>query len=140
MTTTNLDTIVQAHNAVKDARTAARRAWEAADLLLEEDQQKLKVFMLALLNQTGTKSMVTDHGTVYRREVMKPSAADWGAIWTWMKEHDAPDLVERRLKVGFLKEYMENNDGALPPGINAHRVFEVSVRRAGAVGTSSEDD
>jgi hypothetical protein len=60
---------------------------------------------------------------------MKAGAADWGAIWDWMKEHDAADLLERRLKVGFIQQYMEDNEGAVPPGINIHREFEVSVRR-----------
>jgi hypothetical protein len=133
-----MDKIVQAHQAIKAARTAKRHAWEQEDADLEADQQKLKVFMLEILNATGTKSMVCEHGTVYRREVLKPSGADWGAIWDWMKEHDAADLVERRLKVTFIKDYMDQNDGAIPPGINVHREFEVSVRRPNDPSGSSK--
>lgn len=133
----NLDAVVQAHNAIRDARTARRHAWEQEDALLEADQQKLKAFLLANLNATGTKSFATEHGTVYRREVLKPSAADWGAIWDWMKANDAPDLVERRLKVTFIKGYMEENGGQLPPGINVHREFEVSVRRPNTSSNTS---
>lgn len=143
MAAVNLDRLVEAHQAIKDARTAKRHAWEAEDALLEADQQKIKAVLLHMLNESGAKSFATDRGTVYRREVMKPSAADWGAIWTWMKEHDAPDLVERRLKVGFIQEYMEEHAGAIPPGINVHRVFEVSVRRpnnAPAPSSGASDD
>jgi len=128
---TELERVIQAHNAIKNARASARRAYEAQDADMEEDQKKLKAWLLGQLNVTGAKSIVTALGTVFRREVMKPSAADWGAIWAWMKEHDAPDLVERRLKVTFIKEYMAANAGALPPGINIHREFEVSVRQPG---------
>lgn len=144
MAAINLDQVVKAHQAIKDARTAKRHAWEEADALLEADMQKLKVYMLGLLNATGTKSMATEHGTVYRREVLKPSGADWGAIWEWAKANDGMDIFERRLKVTFIKEFMDQNDGAIPPGINIHREFEVAVRRpndpSGKRGTPADDD
>lgn len=125
----NLDSVVQIYTTIRDARAAKRHAWEKEDAALEEDQHKLKVLMLDLLNQTGAKSIATTHGTVYRSEKIKPSAADWGAIWQWMKDNDGFDLMERRLKSTFIKTYMEENDGAIPPGVNVHREYEVSVRR-----------
>lgn len=133
----NIDRVVNAYNAIRDARTVQRHAWEKQDVALEADQNKLKVLMLELLNANGAKSIATDHGTVYRTEKIRPSAADWGAIWAWMVEHDAMDLLEKRLKTTFIKEYMEEHDGALPPGVNVHREFEVTVRRA---NTAKEED
>ena len=129
MVAANLDRLVEAQQAIKDARTAKRHAWETEDALLAADEQKIKAVLLDILNSSGTKSFACDHGTVYRREVMKPSAADWNAIWAWAKEHDAMEIFEKRLKVGFLQEYMAENGGAIPPGVNIHRAFEVSVRR-----------
>jgi hypothetical protein len=113
-----LDRVVQARQAIKDARTVKRHAYEQEDAALEEDQHKLDMLLLQLLN-----------GTVIRSLKLKPSAADWGAIWEWMKANDAADLLERRLKTTFIKEFMDANDGAIPPGINVHREYEVSVRR-----------
>lgn len=125
----NLAQLVQVYTAIRDARAAKKAAYEALDAEMEADQQKLRAMMLGKMNETGAKSIATGHGTVIRSEKLKPSAADWGAIWTWMKENDAPDLLERRLKTTFIKEFMENNDGALPPGVNVHREYEISVRR-----------
>lgn len=138
MSTANLDTVVQAYNAIRDARTARRHAWEKVDAELEEDQHKLKVFMLELLNRNGAQSIKTSAGTVYRSERAKVSGADWGAIWAWAVENDAMDIFERRLKAKFITDYMEENGGVAPPGINVHREFEVSVRRPSA-GSNNED-
>jgi len=124
-----LDRVVQAYSAIRDARTARRHVWEAEDLLLETDQNTLKVLMLDLLNKNGATSIKTEHGTAYRSEKLKPSAADWGAIWDWAVANNAMDIFERRLKAAFIKEYMEAHDGAVPPGVNVHREYEVSVRR-----------
>lgn len=134
-----LDKVVQARQAIKDARTTKRHAWEKEDLALEEDQHKLDMLLLQMLNAQGASSIATGYGTVIRSLKLKPSAADWGAIWEWMKENDAADLLERRLKTAFIKEYMEahktvdaegrETQGPPPPGINILREYEVSVRR-----------
>lgn len=133
----NLDTVVAAFSAIRDARTVKRQAYEREDAVLEEDQRKLKVLMLELLNQTGAKSIATAHGTVYRTEKIKPSAADWNVVYGWITENpERFELLEKRLKSTFVKQFMDEHDGAIPPGVNVHREFEVTVRRAN--GTSSE--
>lgn len=135
----NMDQVVQAYNAIRDARTARRRAWEEKDLELEEDQRTLKVHMLDLLNKTGAKSIATDAGTVYRSLKVKPSAADWTAIYDWIAQNpDRFELLEKRLKSTFVKEFMEENEGQAPPGVNVHREYEVSVRRNN--GSTTADD
>ena len=124
-----IDDVVRARQAIKDIRTVKRHAWEAEDADLEADQNRLDSYLLERLNALGASSVATDHGTAYRSLRIKPSAADWGAIWEWMKKNDAAELLERRLKSGFIKDYMEEHDGALPPGINVHREYVVAVRR-----------
>lgn len=136
----NLDRVVQAYNAIRDARTVRRHAWEKEDLALEEDQHKLKVLMLGMLNDAGATSFKTESGTVYRSEKVKPSAADWGAIWEWAKANDGMDIFERRLKATFIKTYMDENGGALPPGVNVHREYEVAVRRPTGSSTSTGEE
>lgn len=133
----NLDRVVQAYNAIRDARTAKRHAWEAEDLMLENDQDKLKVMMLDMLNQLGGKSIATDHGTIYRTEKVRPSAADWNVVYDWIAEDpERFELLEKRLKATFVKQFMEDNEGRIPPGVNVHREYEVAVRRSNSVPAS----
>ena len=139
MASINLDKVVQAYNAIRDARAARRHAWEEADLALETDQDTLKRLMLQLLNENGAKSIATEHGTVYRTEKIKPSAADWRALYDWiMVDAERFEALEKRIKSTFIKTYMDENGGALPPGVNVHREFEVSVRRPTASGAEPD--
>lgn len=126
-----MDRLSQAFLAIKDHRTVKRHAWEAEDLELEQQQDTLKVAMLEMLNKVGGKSIATEHGTVMRQEKLQPSAADWSAVYDWITQTpERFELLEKRLKVTFVKQFMEDNDGALPPGVSVHREYEVAVRRA----------
>lgn len=140
----SLDKVVQAFTAIRDARTAKRHAWEADDLALELDQDKLKLLMLDILNRTGAESIKTAHGTAIKTLKVKPSAADWSAIHAWiMEDPERFELLERRVKTTFVKTYMDEHGGAIPPGINVHREYEISVRRpntAPAQGASDNGD
>ena|GEM_PF-2197456 len=136
----NIDRLVQAFNAIKDARTVRRHAWEAEDLALEQDQDKIKLVMLDTLNRLGGKSIATDHGTIYRTEKIRPSAADWNVVYDWIiADPDRFEVLEKRLKAVFVKQYMEDNAGAAPPGVNVHREYEVAVRRANTAPQSSPE-
>ena len=126
----NIDRLVKAYRSIGDARTTARRAHEEADELLEEQQKQVKVILLQMLNATGAKSVATESGTVYRTEKIKPSAADWTTVYDWINEDtERFELLEKRLKSTFVKQYMDENEGATPPGVNVHREYEVAVRR-----------
>lgn len=125
-----MEQIVGVYGKIKDARTAKRHAWEAEDAELEKQQDRLKAYMLDILNKTGAKSIATSVGTAYRREKIRPSASDWTMFYDWIQQDpERFEALEKRIKVGFIADYMENNDNELPPGVNIHREFEVAVRR-----------
>lgn len=135
----DLNRVVQAYTAIKDARTARRHAWEKEDLALEEDQTKLRQVMLHILNNNGAQSIKTENGTAYRKLKLKPSVADWSAFYDWvMQDKDRFEAIEKRIKASFVGDFMEDNDGQLPPGVNAHREYEVAVRRPNAA--ADKDD
>lgn len=126
----SLDKLVQAYKAIGDHRTAKRHAWEAEDQQLEAGQIKIKAAILQVMNSTGATSIRTDHGTAIRTLKTKPSVADWTSVYDWiMADPERFELLEKRVKSTFVKQYMDENDGQLPPGINVHQEYEISVRR-----------
>lgn len=126
----DISRVVAAQQAIKAARTAKRHAWEAADAELEADETKVRVLLLELLQRSGANSIATDYGTVYKSEKIKPSVPDWSAFYDWVMEDKARfEAIEKRVKSTFVKEYMDEHDGGLPPGVSVHREYEVNVRR-----------
>jgi hypothetical protein len=126
----DLGKITKAHINIRDARSALKKQYDEADTDLKKAQQKLEAAMLDHLNKHGMDAVRTESGTFYAQEEMTPSASDWNALYEWIKEHDAWEALERRIKKTFVKEYAETHSGGLPPGVSVFRERVVRVRRA----------
>lgn len=125
------DRIVRAYLKIRDARTELKREFDAKDTELKVKAERLATALLAFLNENKIDSAVAkkENATFYRQEKVVPSCADWQTFYNFVREEDAFDALEKRIKVGFVKEYMETHEGALPPGVNVHREYEVRIRR-----------
>lgn len=128
--TVDLAKVIETYIKIRDARGVLKREFEAKDAELKGDLEKLEGFMLGHLNQHGMESVRTEAGTFYRQEDIRPNIVDDVAFYTWVKENDAFDALERRVKKTFVSEFMETHEGGLPPpGINVSREYVVRVRR-----------
>lgn len=126
----DLNKVVKVHLKIRNRRAELKREFEAQDKGLKEQQEKLEAVLLHHLSTTESESIRTDAGTFYRQKETIPSAADWGAFYDWIKEHDAFDALERRIKRTFITDYMDENDGQLPPGVNVFSRYVIRVRTA----------
>lgn len=126
----DMNALVRAHLKIRDARREIAKEFEAKDSELKEKQHRLEMAMLSHLNDNNMDSVRTDAGTFYRQENITPAGADWQAFYDWVKDNDAFDALERRIKKGFIKEYMEEHDGDMPPGVTVHKEHVIRVRRS----------
>lgn len=122
--------IAKAFIRLRDTRAALKKEFETADTLLKSKQARLEAEMLRILTEGRMESVATESGTFYRQEELTASAADWAVLYEWIRENDAFDALERRVKKSFVKEFMETHEGALPPGISVFREYVVRVRRS----------
>lgn len=126
----DMSQVTRAYLNIREARSKLRKEYEAEDNELKASQAKLEAVMLDNLNKSGVESARTEHGTFYRQKNMIPTASDWDAFYKWVREEDAFDALERRIKRTFIAEYMDEHEGALPPGVSTHTEFVVRVRKA----------
>lgn len=124
------DALVRAYVNIRDARAKAKKAWETHDADLKAKQGKIGTVLLGFLNDHGIDSSSTEFGTFYKQEELTPSGADWGAFYAWVREHDAFDALQKRIKATFIRQYMDENKGAIPPGVSVFREYEIHVRRS----------
>ena len=55
---------------------------------------------------------------------------DWSAFHQWIADHDAFDLLQRRVAHGAYRELLES--GAAPDGAHPEKILKSSIRKAGA--------
>lgn len=122
--------IVATHLKIRQKRSEIKKAFDEQDKELKAQQERLEAAMLKFMQDNKMSSVKTDAGTFYRQEEIKPAGSDWDAFYKWVREEDAFDALERRIKKGFIVDYMEENEGELPPGVSVYREFVVRVRKA----------
>jgi hypothetical protein len=125
----SFDKLAAVYIKMRDKKTEMKRAFDEEEAKLKAKMNKIEIAMLQQLTAMDMNSVRTDHGTIIRQEEILPTGSDWGLFYDWVKENDAFDALERRIKKTFVKEYMESHEGAVPPGVSVMREYVVRVRR-----------
>lgn len=120
--------LVEMQQTIRAARSNLKRAFEDEDNKLSVDLRRVEAAILKFLMDNGLKSVKTETGTAYQQEEILPTCSDWGAFFNWVRQTNAFDALEKRVKKTFIKEYMDN-EGDLPPGISVIRENVVRVRK-----------
>ena len=96
---------------------------------IKEQQQEVKNEIKDRMRAMGTKSLKTDFGTVSLTEKTRYYTQDWDSFKHFIIEHDAVDLLEKRIAQTNMRTFLEENPALVPPGLNSDTEFDVSVRK-----------
>lgn len=91
----------------------------------DEIKNAMKDQMLAL----GSSSVRTDEGTIILSQKTRYYTDDWDSFKTFVTEHDALDLFERRIAQKNMSMFLEENPGVVPAGLNSMSEYAVTVRK-----------
>lgn len=125
----SIEKIVAAYIKIRDAKEAIYAKYKAESAELEEQMTILKHKLLDVSKETGVTSFSTPQGTAYRTVKDRYWTNDWESFYTFMRENNAMGLLEKRIHQTNMKEYLENNPGEEPMGLNIDREYEITIRR-----------
>jgi hypothetical protein len=126
-----VDILVKLYVKIRDAKSAAKKVFDTAEAKFNEQLAQVSTELKARAQAEGVEGFKTEFGTVYLSETMKTSCADWGAFGKFLEDHDPLEFLEKRISSTAIKDYMKENEGQLPPGVNIFKEIEARVRRAG---------
>jgi hypothetical protein len=131
--TTNIEELVQTYLTIRNQRESILREYEARDAELKQDIQSVEQQLLAVCNESNVSGLKTNAGTVTRKLNERFYCNDWDNFRKYVLEHQAVELLERRIHQGNFKEFIaERKDEGLPPGVNVMREFSITVRKPSA--------
>jgi len=125
----SMDRLARVYIKIRDARSQLTREYEDKDAALKEQQSGVANAMKDQMLALGVKSAGTTHGTVMLKVKTRYYAQDWDAMYRFIHDNDAGFLLEKRIAQTNMSDFMEQNPGRIPPGLNTMSETEVSVTR-----------
>jgi hypothetical protein len=103
---------------------------EAEIAALDEQLSAIETELLELCKTTGQDGGKTQFGSFRRSVKTRYWTSDWDSMYRFIKEHDAPELLERRVSQTTFKEFLQANPDKLPEGMNVDSRYAITITRA----------
>jgi hypothetical protein len=126
----SVDKLVSVFIKIRDARDEEERAWEQRKADFTEQLELINQQLLEICKSTAADSIRTAHGTVIRTVKSRYWTNDWEHFHKFLLEHEAPDLLEKRIHQSNMKQFLEENPELLPAGLNVDSAYSITVRRS----------
>ena len=127
-----LDRLAKVYRKMRDKISELTKEYDTQVELLKAEQAEIADAMKEQMKALGVTSVRTDQGTVVLSVKTRYSTADWDSFKKFVVEHDALDLFEKRIAQTNMKQFLEENPGTVPPGLNSNSEYDVSVRKPSA--------
>lgn len=126
---TSIDAMVDMYVRLRDRIKEAEKAHEAKLKPAKDFLEQLNGAMLAKLGEIGVESAKTKFGTAYKITKKSATIADGEAFRTFIIAEGAYDLVDWRANANAVSDYIDDNEGDQPPGVNYSTFTTAGVRR-----------
>lgn len=125
----SVEKLVATYIKIRDARDEIKREMEEKVAELQADLDAINQTLLDHFKEQGIDSARTPFGTAYRTIKSRYWTNDWDAMRSFIAEHDAFDLLEKRIHQSNMKQFLEENPDLHPAGLNVDSEYSVTVRR-----------
>ena len=124
-----LDKLARVYRKIRTKIQDMTKVHEEAVGVLEQQRDEIAAEMKDRMLASGLKSVRTDEGTIMLGIKVRYSTQDWDSFKKFVIEHEAVELLERRIAQGNMKQFLEENPTLLPPGLNSDSEYAITVRK-----------
>jgi hypothetical protein len=96
---------------------------------IKRQQDVVKIALKDQMLKLGVSSVRTDQGTVVLSTKTRYNTQDWDSFKEFIKEHDALDLLEKRIAQTNMSTFLSENPSLVPAGLNSTTEYAISVRK-----------
>lgn len=127
--TVPVEKLVKVYLKMNTTLSEKKAAFEAEEKELKEKMAKVKAALLDYCKEQNVESVRTGEGLFYRGVATRYWTSDWESMGKFVVEHNVPELLEKRLHQGNMKQFLEAHPDVLPPGLNVDSEYTITVRR-----------
>lgn len=126
----NASKLVQVYIKIRDAKAQLEREYEDKVKELNIQLEAIETELLEICKTTGQDGGKTEFGSFSRTVKSRYWTSDWDSMYSFIREHNAPELLEKRIHQGNIKEFLSENPDKLPAGLNVDSKYSITVRRS----------
>ena len=114
---------------IRAKRSLLSAEFKKEDDKLQQQQDRIKQAMLDHCERHNVQSVKSSEGLFFTSSKTKYWASDWDAMHTFIKEHNVPELLDKRINQTNMKDFLEENPDKLPDGLEISQETSISVRK-----------
>lgn len=127
--TVPLDVLARVYRKIRAQIGELTQEYDTKVEALKAQQEEVKNAIKDQMKVMGVSSVRTPAGTIVLSIKTRYNTQDWDSFKRFVIEHDAVDLLEKRIAQGNMAQFLEENPGVVPPGLNTFSEYDVSVRK-----------
>lgn len=104
---------------------AARKELAQQDKTLSREQASLEASILHAMFEVGTTRAESPLASVSAKKKIVPAVTDWNEFYRWVADHDAFDLLQRRLSGPAFHDRWD--EGVVVPGTSQTELWDLSI-------------
>lgn len=128
--TYDADKLIRAYIKMRDTKAQVMRDAEDRANEIQEQMNVVERELLEICKQTGQDGGKTAHGSFTRTVKTRYESTNWPKMYEFIRAHDVPELLEQRIHQTNMKQFLQDNPGLLPEGMNVNSRYSITVRRA----------
>lgn len=106
----------------------AQNKFKARLKVVTDEMDMIEALLLTRLEESGAESSSSKTGTVFFTTQTRCGVGDWDALLPFIMDGN-PQLLNKAVNKTAVKEYMDEHDGELPPGVNWGEERVVQIRK-----------
>lgn len=122
--------LVSVYIKMRDAKDSLTREYESKLNEIKEQMELVEQELLEICKATGQDGGKTPYGSFSRSVKTRYWTNDWDSMYSFIKKNDAIQLLEQRIHQTNLKQFLTENPGDMPQGLNVDSKYAITVRRA----------
>lgn len=124
-----LDKLAKVYRRIRDKKSELQTKFDTEMAALDEQLGILSSSMKDHMVEAGVTSVRTTEGTIILSAKTRYTVSDWDAFKTFVVEHDALDLFEKRVAQTNMANFLKENPKTVVPTLNSNSEFSISVRK-----------
>ena len=124
-----IDKLVKIYRKIKMEIDTMTQEYDTKLEVLKGQQDEIKFEIKDRMKAMGVTSVMSPFGTVSMRTSTTYTTNDWASFKDFVLEHGAVDLLFKRIAQANMAQFLEENPGVVPPGLNSVTEFNIVVTK-----------